>query len=77
MPTFFGGDMNRLALVKNRGLDEDAMFLEVQESTGTLDYNVKFGAQFKHPDHGAMGQAKRPLVCTFGAMCSLFFLSRC
>mmetsp|Transcript_67725 Transcript_67725/g.153253 ORF Transcript_67725/g.153253 Transcript_67725/m.153253 type:complete len:508 (+) Transcript_67725:43-1566(+) len=49
-PSFFGGDPSTLARIKaEHGL---AAYHEARKrSQGTLDYNVKFGAQFKHPDH--------------------------
>jgi ATPase subunit of ABC transporter with duplicated ATPase domains len=51
-PVFFGGDMSALARIKARGGSDEALLQATHESFGTLDYNVKFGAQFKHPDPG-------------------------
>ena len=46
---FFGGDMNVLAMAALQG---DAELAKAKrESMGTLEYNLKFGAQFKHPNH--------------------------
>ena len=48
-PNFFGGDMNKLQMAAMEG--ERALTAAQQSSMGTLDYNLKFGSQFKHPDH--------------------------
>ena len=42
---FFGGDMNKLDNAKLKGPEVFAKAR--QDSMGTLDYNLKFGAQFK------------------------------
>ena len=51
-PTFFGGDMNKLQLAAMVG--DQALTAAQRASSGTLDYNVKFGMQFKHPDPAAL-----------------------
>jgi energy-coupling factor transporter ATP-binding protein EcfA2 len=45
---FFGGDAHKLYLANKQG--GDAINVALKQSTGTLDYNLKFGCQFKHPD---------------------------
>merc|ERR1712070_405671 len=45
---FFGGDMNKLATAKQLG---DVAYEKAHHGCmGTLEYNLKFGAQFKHPE---------------------------
>jgi len=48
-PALFGGDMNRLKHAEMEG--REAMEKELRTFSGTLEYNLKFGHQFKHPDH--------------------------
>ena len=55
-PIFFGGDIGFLARIKARGGSAAELLKATQQSTGTIDYNVKFGAQFKHPDPGKCGR---------------------
>ena len=46
-PLFFGGDMNKLSQAKLLG--EAAYTHARQTSMGTLEFNLKFGAQFQRP----------------------------
>jgi ABC-type branched-subunit amino acid transport system ATPase component len=47
-PVFFGGDHSQLAAAELKG---PAALAEAKKaSIGTLDFNVKFGATFKHPN---------------------------
>jgi energy-coupling factor transporter ATP-binding protein EcfA2 len=47
-PTFFGGDSHKLYKARKRGAE--ALKIALKESSGTLDYNLKFGCDFEHPD---------------------------
>jgi len=47
-PLFFGGDMSKLAMARLQG--EKAYAEARRSSLGTLEFNLKFGAQFKHTD---------------------------
>ena len=46
---FFGGDMNKLQTAALSGPEVERE--EKWKSMGTLIYNLKFGAQFDHPNH--------------------------